>query len=266
MESSKESTKVDYGKDKDGKPVRRLRLFPRARQLCPGREAIRLQAAAHLEALPRSSRIRFGLVLARRGAPSQRCRRAHAERGRLLRPGRYVRPAGGVRNAGAARREARELPRAGSVAARLLGSSRATWAISTTASPSATSSAPGSKRSSSRHYLKDEPGFDSRRHRQLPDRLEHLEALRAFSAQRIAAHQPLSRGRWPAQLERLNRNGNDAAYVSDPGQSRALPPPAHPAHLRRRLAVVQLAHRRPALRHRTARTWPCGSCPCSRKT
>jgi hypothetical protein len=34
------------------------------------------------------------------------------------------------------------------------------------------------------HYLKDEPGFDSRKHRQLPDRLEHLAVLRALPAPR----------------------------------------------------------------------------------
>ena len=38
-----------------------------------------------------------------------------------------------------------------------------------------------------------------------------------------------------------------------PRQPRSLPPSPHPAHLLRRLAVVQLAHRRPALRHRPQR-------------
>ena len=42
------------------------------------------------------------------------------------------------------------------------------------------------------HYLKDESGFESRRHRQLPDRLQHLEVLRALSAEGSSAHQPAS--------------------------------------------------------------------------
>ena len=58
LESTKTETQVSYGKDKDGKPMRRLRLLSRARQLCRGREAVRLQSAANLEALPRSSCIR----------------------------------------------------------------------------------------------------------------------------------------------------------------------------------------------------------------
>ena len=82
---------------------------------------------------------------------SRRRHRANAQRRRLLRPGRHVRAAGGIRQAGAARHEARELSRARPVAAWLLGFVVAPPGQSrTTASPSATSSARRSKRSSSR--------------------------------------------------------------------------------------------------------------------
>ena len=57
MESSKEHTNAGYGKDKDGKPRDGYRLLSGARQLCRGRETVRLQAAAHLEALPRAPRL-----------------------------------------------------------------------------------------------------------------------------------------------------------------------------------------------------------------
>ena len=158
MESSKEDTDVDYGKDKDGQSRRRLRLLSRARQLCRGREAIRRQAAAHLEALPRSSRLRLRLVLARRGVRAQHRGRAHAYRRRLLRPGRYVGPAGGVRPAGAARYASREFSGAWAVASRVVGRRRrSTWAISTTASLSARSFAPGSRQSSSPTTSKTRP-------------------------------------------------------------------------------------------------------------
>ena len=42
------------------------------------------------------------------------------------------------------------------------------------------------------HYLKDATRLRPRRHRQLPDRLEHLEALLALPAQGSPAHQPAS--------------------------------------------------------------------------
>ena len=66
MESNKENAEVSYGKDKDGKPVDGFDYFLRARFLCRGREEIRRQAAlSHLEALPRPSQLRHGMVVAR---------------------------------------------------------------------------------------------------------------------------------------------------------------------------------------------------------
>ena len=151
LESTKDWTPVDYGKDNDGQPVDGFDYFLERGSFAARRERVRRRSAAHLEALPRPSRIRFGLVVARRGRCAQHGDRAHAHRGRLLRPGRHVRAAGGVREARAARHEARELSGARAVAARLLVVfRRGTWATWTSASLSAPSSASASRRSSSR--------------------------------------------------------------------------------------------------------------------
>ena len=183
MESSKEETEVGYGKDKDGKPRDGFDYFLERGSFAEDVKQSGSKTAAHLEALPRTSGLRHRLVLARRRACAQHGRRAHAHRRRLLRPGRYVRPAGGVRAARAARREARELSRPRALAAWLLVFvCRATWAISTTASPSARSFARRSKPNSSLTISRSEPRLRPRRHGQLSNRLQHLEALRALSA------------------------------------------------------------------------------------
>ena len=216
MESSKQITDVGYGKDKERPTRRRLRLLSRARQLCRRREKVRRGTAAHLEALPRSSRLRFRLVFARRGAPSQRRRRAHPHRGRLLRPGRYVRAAGGVRHSSSRTtritRTFSSWVRGGMVTGR--SSSRHLGNLDY-GEPIGNEFRARIEAKFFAHYLKDEPRLRPRRHGQLSDRIEHLEVLLALPAHRIAPHQPLSSGRGSAQLERLNRRSH-ASYISDP--------------------------------------------------
>ena len=102
------------------------------------------------------------------------------------------------------------------------------------------------------HYLKDATWLRPRRHSQLPDRLEHLEALLALPAEGSAANQPASCGRRPAQLERRQGTGKNELCKRS-GKPGSLPSSPHPGHLQRWLAVVQLAHGRPALRHRSQR-------------
>jgi putative CocE/NonD family hydrolase len=65
------------------------------------------------------------------------------------------------------------------------------------------------------HYLKDEPGFDSRRHRQLSNRIEHLAVLRHFPPKESRATSLYLAG---AGLLSWNSSTTaaTASYVSDP--------------------------------------------------
>ena len=91
------------------------------------------------------------------------------------------------------------------------------------------------------HYLKGRVRLQSSEHRQLPDRIEHLEVLRPIPSPGVPAPQPASRRRRPAQLAILNRIRFNFLRERS-RQSRPLPPSPHPAHLLRRFPVVQLAH------------------------
>ena len=99
LESTKTETQVSYGNDKDGKPMDGFDYFLSRGNFAEDVKQSGSKAASDMEALPRSSRVRFGLVVARRGICAEYGRSAHAHRRRLLRPGRYVRAAGGIREA-----------------------------------------------------------------------------------------------------------------------------------------------------------------------
>ena len=111
------------------------------------------------------------------------------------------------------------------------------------------------------HYLNDAPGFD----------LENTASFQIGSnTWQFYAHFPPPQSK-PTSLH-LQGNGRlswsaatadgHTSYVSNPADP--VPyrhRPIQPTYCER-LAVVQLADRRPALCDRTAKTWPCGGCPC----
>ena len=102
------------------------------------------------------------------------------------------------------------------------------------------------------HYLKDEPGFT----------LEDTASFQTGSnTWQYYSHFPPKESRptslYLAGAGLLSWNSSTtsatASYVSDPANPSSLSSPPHPAHVLRRLAMVQLAHGRPALRHQPQR-------------
>ena len=253
MESNKENADVSYGKDKDGKPDDGFDYF-----LERGSFAEDVKKSGVKQPFPTWKLFLdhpgYDTVWSSRGVEHhlEHRHRANPERRRLLRPGRHVGAAGGVHDARAPRQQARKLPRARPLASRILGfviaSSRQLELRRTHRQGVSLADRGEVLRPLSEGRARLRP----RRHRQLPDRLEYLEALRAISAQGSPAHQPAPRRRRPTELERRQGTRQDQLRKRS-GQSGSLPPPAHSAHLWRRLAMVQLAHRRPALRHRSQR-------------
>ena len=100
------------------------------------------------------------------------------------------------------------------------------------------------------HYLKDEPGFDLEDTASFQTGSNTWKRYSHFPP--AAVHGPpaciLRRG--PARLDDSTAAGADQLFKRS-RQSSSLSPSAHSADLQRRLAVVQLAHRRSALRHRS---------------
>ena len=110
------------------------------------------------------------------------------------------------------------------------------------------------------HYLKD--GRDSiskTRPASRPGRIRG-SIIRTFRP-RNRGQQPLSSRARPAELERVDdRSAHQRTSAIPPIRFLTGIGPSSPRTAR--LAVVQLADRRSALCHRTARMWPCGSCRC----
>ena len=107
MESNKENADVSYGKDKDGKPVDGYDYFLQRGSFTEDvKKSGVKQPFPTWRALPRSSQLRHGVVVARSRKPSRQGRRSNPQRRRLLRPGRYVGAAGGVQKAGTPRQRA----------------------------------------------------------------------------------------------------------------------------------------------------------------
>ena len=246
MESSKEETEVDYGKDKDGKPRDGFDYFLERGSFAEDVKQSGSKTAAHLEALPRAPSLRLRLVLARRRAlartrspcprsPSaatttrKTCTARRRSTPRSNRTTRITRTFSFSAPGGTATGHPR----------------RAISAISTTASPSARSfarrSRPSSSPTISRTTRHESSGFD----------LEDTASFQTGSnTWKRYAHFPPAESQ-PTSLHlagagllswsRLDRAGQHQLRERS-RQSRSLPPSAHPAHLQRRLAVVQLAH------------------------
>ena len=243
MESSKEPDRGRAtARTKTASPSTASTIFSSAASL-PRCEAIRLQSCCPPGS---SSSIIPPTItywsLARRRARAQHRRRAHAHRRRLLRPGRYVRVR--RKNTPSSSRTTR-ITRTSSCSAHgvtALGRRhRAISAISTYGEPIGKEFRAQIEAKFFAHYLKDEPGFD----------LEDTASFQTGSnTWKYYAHFPPRESRPTACISRAPAC---SAGVPQPQprncilrqrsrQSRSLSPSPHPAHLRRRLAVVQLAH------------------------
>ena len=215
----RKKTRSATARTRTGKPVDGFDYFLERGSFAAGREAVRLQAASNLEALPRPPGVRFGLGLARRGARAQ-------DRGRatLTVGGCYDQEDMYGPQEEYAKLEPHDTKHENFL---VLGPWRhGYWSSSSQrlgnldyGEPIGTEFRGQIEAKFFAHYLKDEPGVRSRRYCELPDRLEHMEVLLALSSKRIAANAPLPRGRGAAELERVDIGGGGAArpsYVSDP--------------------------------------------------
>ena len=218
MESSKENTEVSYGKDKDGKPVDGFDYFLERGSFA---EDVKQSGSKMLPTWKLFlDHPAYDTVwsLARRRASPQHRRRAHAHRRRLLRPGRHVRPAGGVR-----RRSSRTTANTRTSSSSAPGGTatgrprRATSATSNYGEPIGKEFRAQIEAKFFAHYLKDAARLRPRRHGQLPDRLEHLEALlRTFRRMKPQPTSLLPAGRRPARAGATATAPAKTSYVSDP--------------------------------------------------
>ena len=263
MESSKVVTKVNYGDDARRRPHRRLRLLSRPRPFLADCQAVRLKSSAHLEALPRSSRLRQ--LLARRAALNTRSTPSPCPRS----------PSAAITTrkiCGDRRRNTPSSSRMTRITTTSLSSAhgvmaiglrrRAILAISTTASPSAKSFARRSRQKFFAHYLKDEPGFDLQNTASFQTGSNTWKYYAQFPPADIAAHEPASRRRRTAHIWRFNHAGRHFLCQRS-RQSRSLSSSAHPAHLQSTArsgttGSLKISDSSPA-----AKTSPCGSCPSS---
>ena len=253
MESSKEDTGVDYGKDKGGQPVDGFDYFLERGSFAQDVKQSGVKAAAHVEALPRSSRLRFA---------SGRSRGVEYALNTVAVPTLTV---GGYYDQedmwGPQEEYARLEPHdAHHENFLVLGPWRHGYWSSSSRSlgnldygePIGKEFRAGIEAKFFAHYLKDAPGFDLENTASFQTGSNTWQYYAHFPPPQSAADQPLPSGQRPAELEHADcRCAHQLRQQSR--RSGSLPSSAHPAHLLERLAVVQLAHRRPALRDRPQR-------------
>ena len=198
----------------------RIRLLSRARQLCPGREAVGLEAAAHLEAVPRSPGVRLGT--GRRAAWRMLLNAVTVPT--LSVGGYYDQEDMYGPQEEYAKLEPHDTKHENFL---VLGPWRhGYWSSSSSrhlgnldyGEPIGKEFRAEIEAKFFAHYLKDRPAFRirPRRHGEFSDRLEHLEVLRALSAAGIAADEPLSRGRGALELDRVDSRGREPAMSAIP--------------------------------------------------